>query len=187
MELMVKLQVPTPPHAPLQPENVEPEAAPAVSVIVVPAATVCVQAEPHEIPTGELVTVPAPVPFFEIESVIEAGAASNLALTVVFWFTVTTQLAELLHPPPLQPPKVEPVLAVAVSVTCVPGATDWVQVVPHAIPAGELATPPAPVPVLVTESVTEAEAVAEPLRLRETVSPPAVKFTLAAKVPAVVG
>jgi hypothetical protein len=112
----------------------------------------------------------------------------KVAVTVVAAFTVTAQVALPLHAP-LQPAKVEPEAALAVSVIRVPAATIFVQAVPHAIPAGELVTVPAPVPFFVTDIVTDsgAPAVAKPLTPRETVSPLAAKFTLAAKLPTVVG
>src|ERR671937_186694 len=54
---------------------------------------------------------------------------------------------------PLQPVKVEPASAVAVSVTVVPSAKEAEQVAPQSMPAGELVTVPEPVPALVTVSV----------------------------------
>jgi hypothetical protein len=110
----------------------------------------------------------------------------KVAVTVVAAISVTAQVAVPLHAPP-QPAKTEPEAALAVSVIGVPAATVAVQSVPHAIPAAELVTVPAPVPFFVTDSVTVAPAVAEPLTPRETVSPLAEKFTLAAKLPTVVG
>src|SRR5437764_8448591 len=59
---------------------------------------------------------------------------------------------------PLQPVKVEPAAAVAVSVTDVPEANAAEQVAPQSIPAGELVTVPEPVPALVTVSVCVATA-----------------------------
>ena len=47
---------------PVQPVKVEPAAAVAVSVTVVPLAKLAEQVAPQLIPTGELVTVPLPVP-----------------------------------------------------------------------------------------------------------------------------
>jgi hypothetical protein len=108
------------------------------------------------------------------------------AVTAVAAFTVTAQVAVPLQAP-LQPAKAEPEAALAVSVIGVPAATAAVQTVPHAIPAGELVTVPAPVPVLVTDSVAVAPAVVEPLTPREMESLPAMKATLPAKLPRVVG
>jgi hypothetical protein len=109
-------------------------------------------------------------------------------LIVVLPLNVMAQVAAPPHDP-LQPPKVEPLAGVATSVTDVPAATVRVHVEPQEIPGGELATVPAPLPLLVTDNVTGAgaEATATPLTLRETVSPAAVKITLAANVPTLVG
>jgi hypothetical protein len=116
-----------------------------------------------------------------------AGAVTaNVAVTVVAVFTVTVQAPVPLQAP-LQPAKFEPETALAVSAIRVPAGTVWVQSEPHAIPAGELVTVPVPVPFLVTDRVAVALLVVEPLTPRETVSPPAVKVTLPAKLPAVVG
>jgi len=190
----VTAQAPVPLQAPLQPAKIEPEAAAAVSANWVPTTTVSVQSAPHAIPAGELVTVPVPVPFLVTVSVTgaggggtDAGVVLKVAVTVVPAFNVTAQVPVPLQAP-LQPAKVEPDAAAAVSVNWVPTATVSVQSAPHAIPAGELVTVPVPVPFLVTVSVTgTGAAVAEPLTPRETVSPPTVKFTLPAKLPTVVG
>src|SRR6058998_576540 len=54
---------PVPEHPPpLQPPKVEPAAGTAVSVTAVPLAKLAVQIAPHVMPTGELMTVPLPVP-----------------------------------------------------------------------------------------------------------------------------
>ena len=62
LAVMDTTQVPVPTQAPLQPANVEPEAAVAVRVTVVPLAIVAEQAVPQWIPPVEDVTVPAPSP-----------------------------------------------------------------------------------------------------------------------------
>ena len=59
---MVTLQAPVPLQAPLQPVKVEPEAGVAVRLTTVPLAKFAEQVAPQEIPAGELVTVPVPVP-----------------------------------------------------------------------------------------------------------------------------
>ncbi len=59
---MDTVQGPVPEQAPLQPANVDPALATAVSVTVVPLAKAAEQMEPQLIPAGELVTVPDPVP-----------------------------------------------------------------------------------------------------------------------------
>jgi hypothetical protein len=72
-----------------------------------------------------------------------------VAVTLVAALTVTAQLAVPVHAP-LQPVKVEPVAAAAVSVTLVPETTVALQVVPQLMPAGLEVTVPLPVPALVT-------------------------------------
>jgi hypothetical protein len=66
---------------------------------------------------------------------------------------VVTQVEVPLHPPPLQPANVEPVVAVAVRVTAVPEAKLALQVVGQLIPAGPLVTVPVPVPAALTVNV----------------------------------
>ncbi len=56
------VQPPVPLHAPLQPANVDPEAATGVSVTLVPEAKPALQVAPQLMPAGLLVTAPAPVP-----------------------------------------------------------------------------------------------------------------------------
>jgi hypothetical protein len=65
----VTVQALVPEHAPDQPSNVEPASATAVRVTVVSLSKLCEQADPHWIPVGELVTVPAPLPDFATERV----------------------------------------------------------------------------------------------------------------------
>jgi hypothetical protein len=114
----------------------------------------------------------------------------KVAVTARAALMVTVQAPVPLHAP-LQPPKVDPEAAEAVSATCVPWATFSVQSAPQEMPAGALDTVPVPVPFLVTDStlvdVVGAEVVVEPLTGRDRVSPPPLKFTLPAKVPVVVG
>ncbi len=61
-------QVLVPPHVPLQPVKVVPDAALAVSVTEVAALKLAAHIEPQLMPTGEDVTVPDPVPAFVIAS-----------------------------------------------------------------------------------------------------------------------
>src|SRR5207249_3291538 len=75
------------------------------------------------------------------------------AVTVVAAETVTAQVPVPEHPPPLQPVKVEPAAAVAVSVTAVPLVKLAKQVAPQLMPAGALVTVPLPVPAGVTVRV----------------------------------
>jgi hypothetical protein len=58
-----------------------------------------------------------------------------------------------LHPPPLQPTKIEPDVAAAVSVTELPVGNEALQVSPQLMPAGLLVTVPVPPPAFVTVSV----------------------------------
>jgi hypothetical protein len=180
----VTAQVLVPLQAPLHPAKVEPPVPVAVSVNAVPGATVSEQSEPHEMPAGTLVTVPVPPPF--LVTVRVTGVRLKVAVTVVAAFTVTAQVLVPLQPPPLQPVKVDPAAAAAVSVNAVPGVTVSEQSLPHEMPAGALVTVPVPVPFLASVSVTGAP-VAEPVTARVIVSPLAVKLRLVAKVPPAVG
>jgi len=74
----------------------------------------------------------------------------KVAVTVVAALRVTVQVPVPLHPPPLQPVKVEPAASAAVSVTAVPLVKLAEQVAPQVIPAGALVTVPLPVPAGVT-------------------------------------
>jgi hypothetical protein len=60
-----------------------------------------------------------------------------------------------LHPAPLQPVKLLPPLATAVSVTCAPTPKSAVHVLGQLMPAGALVTTPNPVPLVVTVSGKE--------------------------------
>ena len=69
--------------------------------------------------------------------------------------TVDPVVTETVHAPvpvqaPRQPPKVEPAVGEAVSVTSVPGATDALQELPQSMPAGDDVTDPDPLPIRVT-------------------------------------
>jgi hypothetical protein len=155
-----------------------------VSVTAVPGPKDCEQVAPQLMPAGLLVTVPEPVPLLVTDSV--TGVAVNVAVTEVAALMVTAQVP-VPEQAPLQPAKVEPAAGAAVSVTAVPGPKDCEQVAPQLMPAGLLVTVPEPVPLLVTDRVKVVPPVPDPLTAREMVSPPAVKFALPAKVPAVVG
>jgi len=135
---------------PLQPVNVEPEAAVAVSVTAVPCVNAAAQVEPQLIPTGELVTVPLPVPAFVTVSVC---VAVKVAVTDWSAFIVTWHVPVPEQPPPLHPAKTEPAAGVAVNVTTVPSLNGDEQVAPQSIPTGELVTVPEPEPAFVTVSV----------------------------------
>jgi hypothetical protein len=135
---------------PVHPEKVEPEAAAAVSVTEVPWGSCALQVAPQEI--DEPVTVPVPVPVLVTLSVpIGTGLTLKVAVTDCAVDIVTTQVAPLVEPQPDQLENVEPIDAVAVNVTTVPGANEALQVGPQAMPLG-LLTVPVPAPSLVTVS-----------------------------------
>src|SRR5207244_4462119 len=75
------------------------------------------------------------------------SCAVNVAVTVVFAFSVTIQVPVPEQPPPDQPENTEPPAGTAVSVIAV---ADWniaVHVAPQLIPAGfDVTVPPAPPP-----------------------------------------
>jgi hypothetical protein len=145
--LIVTLQVPVPVQAPLQPANVDPAAALAVSVTTVPLLKLALQMLPQLIPVGLLVTVPVPVPAL-VTLNLNAGTL-NVAVTDFAALIVTLQVPVPLQAP-LQPANVDPAAALAVSVTTVPLLKFALQMVPQLIPAGLLVTVPVPVPALVT-------------------------------------
>lgn len=78
------------------------------------------QVLPHEMPAGTEVTVPPPVP--ERMTLNAYCTRSKFAETLVAAETVTVQGAVPVQLPPLQPVKVEPVAALAVSVTIEPAS-----------------------------------------------------------------
>ncbi len=59
---VVTVHVPVPEHAPLQPVNVEPDAAAAVRATEVPLLKLALHVLPQVIPAGDEVIVPEPVP-----------------------------------------------------------------------------------------------------------------------------
>src|SRR5439155_26306479 len=75
------------------------------------------------------------------------------AVTDVAAETVTMHAPVPVHPPPLQPLKIEPAAGAAVSVTAVPLGKLAAQVAPQVMPVGELVMVPLPVPVLETVRV----------------------------------
>lgn len=76
-----------------------------------------------------------------------------MAVTVWSPLTFTTQAPAPPQPPPLQPPNVDPITGVALSVTLVPLVKLNVQTVPQLMPLGALVTVPEPSPFLMTVSV----------------------------------
>jgi hypothetical protein len=83
---MTVVQVPVPLHPPpLQPANIDPDAAVAVNVTVLPVgnwALSALQVVPQLMPDGLLVTVPVPVP--ALFTVRMEGTALNVAVTDLF-------------------------------------------------------------------------------------------------------
>ncbi len=129
----------------LHPAKVEPFVGEAVNVTVVPTAKSAVQlALQFEIPPGELLTVPLPVPMFVTVSEAMLGGAVKLADTVCAAFMTMTQEPVPVQPPD-QPENVEPPVALALRVTELPVAKSAVHVLPQLMPAGVLVTMPLPV------------------------------------------
>src|SRR5438034_110679 len=148
----VTMQVPVPEQPPpLQPVKVELASGVAVSVTAVPPANGAEQAAPQEMPAGAVLTAPLPVPV--LVTLRANDCWTKPAVTEAAALIVTMQVPVPEQPPPLQPEKVEPAVGVAVKVTAVPLANGAEHVAPQAIPAGLLATVPAPAPALVTVSV----------------------------------
>jgi hypothetical protein len=120
--LMVTEQVaPETELQPVQPPKVDPLAAAAVSVTVVPLAYGSEQSAPQLIPAGVDVTVPLPAPGLLTDSVkVGGGARLKVAVTVRAAVIVTVHVApdDELHP--VQLANVDPDPADAVRVTVVP-------------------------------------------------------------------
>ena len=116
--LIVTWQAPAPVQAPPQPVKTEPVAGAAVRVTGVPWPYASEQSEPQLMPTGEDVTVPAPVPAFvtvKVYALRAKVAVTDLAASMV------TEQDPVPVQAPLQPAKVDPVAAEAFNVTTVPG------------------------------------------------------------------
>jgi hypothetical protein len=139
--LLVRVTVPLLHPAPVQPANVEPVAATALSTTCVPLLALWVQSLPQLIPVA--VTVPLPLPALATVSVnvIRLKVAVHVPLLV----RVTVPLP---HPVPVQPANVEPVAATALSTTCVPLPKLSLQSLPQLIPVA--VTVPLPAPALFT-------------------------------------
>lgn len=138
------MQLPVPEQAPDQPVNVEPVFGFAVSVTTVQEAKLR-QPEPHEVPTGEALTVPLPVPAVVMVRVgLTVAIRLKAAVTASLELIVTVQLPVPVQAPD-HPANAEPVFGVAVSVTTVPAAK-LRQPEPHEVPGGEELTAPLPVP-----------------------------------------
>jgi hypothetical protein len=154
---MVRLHAPVPLHAPLQPAKVEPESGVAAKLTTVPFAKLAEHVVPQEIPDGVLVTVPVPAPLLATVRVKGPGFAVKFALTDFAASMVTLHAPVPLQAPP-QPANVELEPGAAVKLTTVPLAKSAEQLEPQAIPGGELATVPVPVPLFVSVRVKDVEA-----------------------------
>jgi hypothetical protein len=142
----VRLHVPVPVQPPDHPVNVKPVLGVAVRVTDAPLAKLALQVAPQLMPDGLLVTVPFPVPLLCTVSCTGGGVAVlNVAVTEVLAVKVTAHAPVPVQAPD-HPPKVEPELGVAVSVTDVPLAKLALHVCPQLTPEGLLVTVPAPVP-----------------------------------------
>src|SRR5687768_17347656 len=146
------VHAPVPEHAPLQPANVEPLDAAAVSVTDVPLATLALQVAPQLTPDGFEVTVPVPPPDFVTLSAKLVVELLNVAVTVRAAVIETVQVLVPVHAP-LQPAKVEPLAAAAVSVTEVPLAYGALQLPPQSMPPGADVTVPLPAPDFEADNV----------------------------------
>jgi hypothetical protein len=102
-------------------------------------------------PAGLEVTVPLPKPV--LTTVKVNCCRVNVAVTDFAVFIATVQVAPETLSHPLHPPKREPALAPAVSVTTVPLAYASEQSVPQLMPEGLDVTVPLPFPDLPTVSV----------------------------------
>jgi hypothetical protein len=107
-----------PEQEPLQPENVAPAPADAVSVTVVPGWYPATHVDPQLMPDGLLAMLPGPV----VVTVSVKNCWVKVAVTAVLALSTTTQVPVPEQPPPLQPAKLDPTSACAVKVTRVPGA-----------------------------------------------------------------
>jgi hypothetical protein len=156
---MVNEQAPVPAdaQAPAHPANEPPPVGAALRVTFVPSANCAVHVPlEHEMPDGEEVTPPVPLPATMTVSVLlMTPGGSNVAVMVALPFIASWQVAPAAVQGPIQPPNVEPFAAgVAVSVTAVP----WAKLALHVpdeqeIPDGDELTEPPPVPARVTVSV----------------------------------
>jgi len=153
--VMFTMHVLVPLHGLDQPANVEPAAAAAVRVTCVPLAKLALQVGPQLMALVLSVTVPVPVPASATMSWKVCGggtvAAVNVAVTEVAAVMFTVQVPVPVHGLD-QPANVEPVAAVAVSVTCEPPAKLALHADPQLMPAGALTIEPVPVPALSTVS-----------------------------------
>jgi len=140
--------VPVPVHPPpLHPPKLEPEPGVSVSVTCEPALKFALHPSGQLIPPGLLETLPVPVP--ASVTVSWNWFLLNVAVTLSAALIVTVHVPVPLHAP-LHPANVDPLPAVAVSVTTVPLLKFALHVLGQLIPLGALTTLPVPVPTSVT-------------------------------------
>src|SRR4051812_8883651 len=101
-------------------------------------------------PAGMDMTSPDPSP---ASTTITEFSSAKFAVTVVAASTVTVH-ASLPPHAPVQPANVEPLSAVAVSVTIVPDGNCSLHVAPQSMPAGVDVTVPVPLPPSTTVNAT---------------------------------
>ena len=90
----------------------------------------------------------------ETDSLLIAGTATNVAVTLVSALSVTVQVVEAVAQAPLQPSNRDWPAGAALSTTWVPSANTSEQVDPQSMPAGPLVTVPPPLPARTTVRVT---------------------------------
>jgi len=146
---IVTVQLPVPVQAPLHPAKLDPVAALATKVTLVPLGKFALQVPGQLMPVGVLATVPDPLP----ANVTDSGKVTVLkvAVTDCAALIVTVQLPVPVQAP-LHPAKLEPVAALATKVTLVPLAKFVLHVPGQLMPGGVLETVPLPVPARATVS-----------------------------------
>jgi hypothetical protein len=148
---ILTLQAPVPEHAPLHPAKVDPAAAAAVKVTVVPLLKFALHVTVQLIPEGALVTEPEPLPATVTDSWKLEVTVLKVAVTDCAAFILTLQAPVPEHAP-LHPAKVDPAFAVAVKATVVPLLKFALHVTVQLIPEGALVTEPEPLPDKATNS-----------------------------------
>ena len=128
-------------HTPPQPEKTLPWAGAAVRTTLLPLGKSALQAEPHEMPGGALVTVPEPV-----TPTRSPNRSVKVALTSCASVIETVQVGPVVdwHAPP-QPEKTLPCDGLAVSTTLLPLGNVAAHADGQSTPVGTLATLPEPV------------------------------------------
>src|SRR2546422_214503 len=119
----------------------EPAAGVAVRVTAAPLVKLAAQVAPQLIPAGLLVTVPVPAP---AGVTVNTKVGAKVAVTVVAAEIVTVQAPVPVHPPPLQPVKVEPAAGVGVGVNAAARGQRAGEVPPHIRAAGLVVLAPRP-------------------------------------------